>query len=462
MFNKEVYITRREQLRKKMNSGIIIIFGNSEKQTNLVRNYYRFRQDHTFTYLFGIRKPGLIGIIDIDEGEDYLFGSTEHEQNELIWLGKQYDLQELAERVGVKQTLSTKVLDSFISKNINRPIHFPPPPRMENRIFLSNLLGIKETYLDSKSSKKLIKALVEMRSVKDSFEIEELTKAANIAYIMHTIAMKLCISGRTELDIAGIIEGVAIANGSRIPHPTILTQDGQILHNYAKDTLLKKGRFMLTNAGAESQGYSSDFCRTTPVDGVFSEKQKDIYSIVLRANEKVRKAARPGVSYKDMQLLAGRSILEGLKNLGLIKGNLDTAVRRGVYALFMPHGVGHMIGLNVHDMKNYGEDIVGYSDDIKKSKALGLSQLRLGRELREGFTITNEPGIYFIPELIKRWEAEGKFKNFIKYDKLETYMDIGGIRLEDELLITSDGAKIIGDERIPITIEEVERCVKEI
>lgn len=461
MFHKEVYILRRQQLREKMNSGIIIIFGNTEKKTHLLRNDYRFRQDQSFNYLFGITKPGLVGVIDIDEGKDYIFGNLETDSEDLIWLGNQENLKELTEKSGIKNTRPIKELDHFISQNIKRKIHFPPPPRMGSRIYLSNLLGIKETYLNSKSSTDLIKVLIDMRSIKDSFEIEEMTKAANVAYIMHTIAMKLCMSGRTELDIVGIMEGIAIANGSRVPFPIILTQDGQILHNYAKDRLLKTGKLMLANAGSESMGYTSDFTRTTPVDGIFSEKQKNIYSIVLRANEKVRKASKPGVLFKDMHLLAGRSILEGMKNLGLIKGNLDTAVRRGVYSLFMPHGVGHMIGLNVHDMKHYGEDIVGYNAQVKKSKAIGLNQLKLGRELKEGFTITNEPGIYFIPELIKQWEAEGKFKNFIKYDKLKDYMDFGGIRLEDELLITSEGAEIIGDKRIPITIDEIEQCVRE-
>lgn len=461
MFNKEVYITRRKNLRDKMNSGIIIIFGNSEKGNHIVKNHYRFRQDNSFNYLFGIEKPGLVGIIDIEEGTDYIFGNLDSNKEELILLGQQYDLKEWANKAGVKNVLPSKNIDSFISKNIHRPIHFPPPPRMENRIFLSNLLGIKETYLDSKSSENLIKALIEMRSVKDSFEIEEMTKAANIAYAMHTIAMKLCTSGRTELDIAGIIEGIAIANGSRIPAPTILTQDGHILHNFAKDILLKKGRMLLTNAGAESLNYASDFSRTTPVDGRFSDQQREIYSIVLRANEKVRNAAKPGVTYKDMHMLAGKSILEGLKSIGLIKGNIDTATRRGVYSLFMPHGLGHMIGLNVHDMKNYGEEIVGYDEKVKRSTKLGLQQLRLGRELKEGFTVTNEPGIYFIPNLIKQWKDEDMFKDFIKYDKLEPYMNIGGVRLGDEILITSDGAKVIGDNRIPISIKDVEQCVRD-
>lgn len=460
MFKPIIYKNRRKKLAKAVKKGIILILGNKEAPMNAVANTYHYRQDSTFRYLFGINKPGFVGIIDIDNDKEYLF-ANDFEIDDIIWMGAQPKVQELAEKVGVENTVNSRGLEVFITKNIEREIHYLPPYRAENILKISNLLGIKYTYTKSKASEKLIKALVELRSKKEDVEIEEIRKACNIGYVMHTTAMRMCHSGRCEREIAGVLEGVALSQGAGVSFPIILSQNGQTLHNHSHDGILTKGRLMLTDCGAETtSGYASDFTRTSPVGGQFTMQQKEIYNIVLKANETVNALAKPGVSYKKLHLTACKVIADGLTELGIMKGKPEDAVKLGAHALFMPHGLGHMMGMDVHDMEDYGENYVGYNDKEKRSEQFGLAYLRMGRKLEEGFVITNEPGIYFIPDLINLWKSEKKFVDFINYNKLKDYMDFGGIRLEDDLLIRKKRAEFLGDKRIPITVEEVENCIK--
>lgn len=460
MFDTKIYSKRRAKLTEAVKSGLILILGNKESSMNAKANWYRFRQDSTFRYLFGINRADFIGIIDADNKKEYLF-ANDYTMDDIIWSGAQPSVQELAESVGVKNTYSLRKLDNFITKNITRKIHYLPPYRMENTMILSNLLGIKSTYVHSNASEELIKALVKIRSKKEILEIEEIHKACDIAYDMHTTAMRMCHSGRTEREIAGVVEGVATSQGVGLSFPIILSQNGQTLHNHSHNGTLETGKLMLVDTGAETvSGYASDFTRTSPVGGKFTQRQKDIYNIVLNANELVNKNARPGISYKRLHLMACKTIAQGLIDLGIMKGNAEDAVKMGAHALFMPHGLGHMMGMDVHDMEDYGEDYVGYNNKIKRSEQFGLAFLRLGRKLEKDFVITNEPGIYFIPDLIDLWKSENKFENFINYQKLQDYRNFGGIRLEDDLLITAKGNQFLGSKRIPITTTDVEAMIK--
>lgn len=460
MFETEVYKNRRKKLAQTVKQGVILILGNEESPMNAAANTFHYRQDSTFRYLFGINKPGFAAVIDIDNNKEYLF-ANDFEIDDIIWMGPQPKVKDLAVQVGIEETLPLKGLESFITKNIKREIHYLPPYRAENKLKISNLLGIKHTYVQSKASVKLIKALVEIRSKKEAIELEEIRKACNIGYAMHTTAMRMCHSKVSEQEIAGVLEGIALSQGAGVSFPIILSQNGQTLHNHSHDGILAKGRLMLTDCGAEGlSGYASDFTRTSPVDGTFTTKQKEIYNIVLSANETVNALAKPGVSYKKLHLTACKTIAKGLTELGIMKGDYENAVKVGAHALFMPHGLGHMMGMDVHDMEDYGEDYVGYDCKIKRSEQFGLAYLRLGRKLEEDFVITNEPGIYFIPDLINLWKSEGKFEDFINYTKLQDYMDFGGIRLEDDILITKTGCKFLGDKRIPVRIDDVEDCIK--
>ncbi|MBS9767383.1 MAG: aminopeptidase P family protein [Flavobacteriaceae bacterium] len=460
MFEKKIYINRRKKLAKAVKKGIILILGNEDSPMNARANTFHYRQDSTFRYLFGVNQPGFAGIIDIDNNKEYIF-ANDFEIDDIIWMGAQPKVKDLAEQVGVKETFPMKDLEKFITKNIGREIHFLPPYRSVNRVKISSLLGIKYSYVNGKASETLIKALVDIRSIKEDVELEEIRKACNIGYNMHTTAMRMCHEGRSEREIAGVIEGIALSEGVGVSFPVILSQNGQTLHNHNHDGILTKGRLMLTDCGAENiAGYASDFTRTSPVGGTFTSKQKDIYNIVLRTNETVNANVKAGVTYKSMHLLACKTIAEGLIELGIMKGDAEEAVKIGAHALFMPHGLGHMMGADVHDMEDYGEDYVGYTDKLKRSEQFGLAYLRLARKLEEGFVITNEPGIYFIPDLIDMWKSQGKFKDFINYEKLEDYRDFGGIRLEDDLLITKKGCEFLGDKRIPITVEDVEEMIK--
>jgi Xaa-Pro aminopeptidase len=457
MFKTEVYAKRREELHKKIKKGIGLFVGNQEAPMNYPDNTYHFRQDSDFLYFFGIDLPGFAGLMDFDSGKDKIF-ANDYDMDDIIWMGPQPKVKDLALKCGVTDTVPFSKLEEVISDALSkkRSIHFLPPYRGETKMTLGRLLKENPCQMKSNASAELIKAVISMRSIKEKVEIDEIEKAGDIAYEMHITAMKMCKPGVKEQDIFGAIEGIALSKGGGTSFPVILSINGQTLHNHAHGNILSKGKMMVTDAGAESNlHYASDITRTTPVGGKFNEKQQNIYEIVLKANTDAIKATKPGLSNRDLHFMACRILASGLKDLGLMKGDVDQAVEAGAHALFMPHGLGHMMGLDVHDMEALGENFVGYNDEVKRSDQFGTAFLRFALPYKTGHVFTVEPGCYFIPELIEKWKGEGKFKDFINYSKLDAYMPIGGIRIEDNVLITDKGHKILG-KPIPKTVKEVE------
>lgn len=462
MFNKETYINRRKALKEKGLSGIGIIPGNGESPMNYLDNTYHYRQDSNFLYFFGLDYPGLIGVIDFDSGEDYLFGD-DFDLDDIIWMGPQASLKENAAKAGVENTAPfAKVFDLVRdAQQKNRKVHFLPPYRGDNKILLEKLTGLSALSINEHASLDFVKAVISIREIKEAAEIVEIEKACATGYDMHVTAMKMAHPGTWEQKIAGTIEGIAVAGGSMAAFPIILSQNGETLHNHNHSQYLEKGRLIITDAGAESpMHYASDFTRTTPVGGKFTQKQRDVYNIVLAANNKATELTKPGVTYLSVHLAAAEVIASGLKDLGLMKGDVKEAVQNGAHALFFPHGLGHMMGLDVHDMEDLGQIYVGYDEEIRPADQFGTAALRLGKRLKPGYVITNEPGCYFIPALIDKWQAEGINKDFINFDKVNEYRGFGGVRLEDDILVTDTGSKIIG-KRIPITPEEVEATVNQ-
>jgi Xaa-Pro aminopeptidase len=457
MFRSEVYTKRRSGLHKLMKSGIGLFIGNTDSPMNYPANPYHFRQDSDFLYYFGLDLQGLTGLMDFDSGKDWIFGN-EFDLDDIIWMGPQPSVKELAEKCGVVNTAPLAKLEAVIRDALSkkRKIHFLPPYRAENKISLGKLLENNPCELKAKASAELIKAVISMRSIKEAVEIEEIEKAVAITWEMHVTAMKMCKPGIREQEIFGTIEGIALAHGGGCSFPVILSINGQTLHNHDHSNILQRGRMMVTDAGAETNlHYSADITRTTPVGGKFSQKQKEIYEIVLNANTSAINAARPGISNKDLHLNACKVIAGSLKELGLMKGDTAEAVNAGAHALFMPHGLGHMMGLDVHDMEALGEDYIGYNEKVKRSDQFGLAFLRFALPYQPGHVFTVEPGIYFIPQLIDKWRAEGKFTEFINYSKVEKLKDFGGVRIEDNVLITEKGHKLLG-KPIPKTVADIE------
>jgi len=461
MFSQNVYINRRNYLQSKVKNGLILILGNNDSPMNYPNNAYHYRQDSTFLYFFGIDLQGLAGVIDIENNRHILFGN-DYTLDDIIWMGPQSSISEKAQLAGVSESMPYKELFNIIGDAVKkgRQVHFTPPYRGENKVLLSELLGIPVQKISESFSEELVKACVELRSTKEPVEIEEIERQMEVAYNMHTTAMKMAQPGVTEQEITGAIEGISLSGGGIVSFPVICSIRGETLHNHYHGNTLKKGDLLLVDAGSESLfHYATDHTRTIPVSGAFTQQQKEIYQLVLNANNEAINAIRQGVFYRDIHLLAAKTIAEGLKSLGLMMGDTETAVNEGAHALFFPHGLGHMLGLDVHDMEDYNEKYVGYDSEIERSTQFGLRSLRLGRRLKHGFVITVEPGIYFIPALIDTWRREKKFESFINYSKLEFYRNFGGIRLEDDILVTDQGSKLLG-KRIPIDIEEVERIVK--
>lgn len=457
MFKSEVYNNRRARLHKLMKSGLALFIGNVDAPMNYPANTYHFRQDSDFLYFFGLDLQGLTGLMDFDSGKDWIFGN-DVDMDDIIWMGPQPKIKELAAKCGVTGVAPVSKLESVIREAVSkkRTIHFLPPYRSETKMTLGSLLKENPCQMKTLSSTDLIRAVISMRSIKEQIEIDEIVKAIGIAYEMHTTAMKMCKPGMKEQEIFGAIEGIALAKGGGTSFPIILSINGQTLHNHYHGNLLTKGRMMVTDAGAETNlHYSSDITRTTPVGGKFNRKQKDIYEIVLKANTESIKSAGPGMSNRDLHLNACRIIASSLKDLGLMKGDVDEAVAEGAHALFMPHGLGHMMGLDVHDMEALGENHIGYNDQVKRSDQFGLAFLRFALPYKPGHVFTVEPGIYFIPQLIDQWKSEGKFREFINYNKVEEWKDFGGVRIEDNVLITEKGHKLLG-KSIPKTISEIE------
>ena len=461
MFDKQVYISRRKRLLEQVKEGVILLPGNSEASCNYPDNQYQFRQDSTFLYFFGLDKPDLAAVIDAESGEETVFGN-DVDIDDIIWMGPQPLLADQAAEVGVGRTAPLSRLADCLkeAQRKGRTIHFLPPYRNHNKILLHKLLGLGLDELKEKASVELIKAVVALRLVKEPCEIEQIDQACNLGYTMHLTAMKMMRLGMVEQELVGVMEGVCKSGGVMTSFPTILSQHGETMHNHAHDGILTEGRLCVIDAGVEiASHYCSDNTRTLPTGGKFTQKQKDVYQIVVTANDYAREAARPGVTYRDVHLGAAKIIVQGLKNLGLVHGDVDEMVAAGVQGLFMPHGLGHNMGLDVHDMEDLGENYVGYDPDQTRAKQLGLGSLRMARRLVPGHVITDEPGIYFIPALIEKWKNEGHNARFIDFARLESYYDFGGIRLEDDLLITESGARILGSKRLPIYVEEIENTM---
>lgn len=457
MFDAATYIHRRRKLVEKLNNkGIVLLLGHEESPINYAGNVYPFRQDSNFLYFIGLDKPSLAAIIDLDAGATTLFGDDLGVED-VVWEGPQPTMTELARQSGIEQTAPFHQLPQVLSQALKtgRQVHYAPPYRGEDKIRMSNWLGIPIAELKDKASEPLIKAIVALRSYKSPIEVAEIEHALEITAEMHVAAMKKARPGLFESDLAGVVEGIALARGGRTAYGTILSINGQTLHNPYHTNKLERGRIVLGDFGAETaRHYAGDITRVFPVDKTFSSRQKDIYQIVLQAQTAAIEACQPGVRYLEVHLLAARIIADGLKQIGLMKGNTDDAVHEGAHALFFPHGLGHMIGLDVHDMEGLGEQYAGYGD-MQRSAQFGTKYLRLARALEPGFVLTVEPGIYFIPELFDLWRSQGKFAEFIHYEQLDHYRHFGGIRIEDNVLITPDGHRVLGPP-IPKTIEEVE------
>jgi len=462
MFGKEVYTKRRNKLKATMKNGIALFLGNKEASYNYASNEYTFRQDSSFLYFFGIKHADFVGLIDLDEGKDYIF-ANDMDIADIIWMGHLPTVKQQALEIGVENTGSLADLSAFINSAIvkGRRIHYLPTYRATTAVQLSSLLGIRYDSVKKYASEELIKEMVKLRSIKEDLEIAEIENAISTAYDMHTTAMRMAKPGMIEQQIVGKMEGIASSAGGPVSFPIILTINGQTLHNHYHGNVLQEGRMLVVDAGAENgNNYCSDITRTLPVGGKFNQRQKDIYEAVLSANLEATKMMKPGIFYRDVHLHAAKIMATHLKDLGLMKGNIDDAVAAGAHAMFFPHGLGHMMGLDVHDMESYGENYVGYNNEISRSKQFGTAYLRLGRRLETGFVLTNEPGLYFIPALIDKWRSEKINTEFINFDKADTYKDFGGIRIEDDILITSDAARVLG-KPIPKTVAEIEQIMNE-
>ncbi len=458
MFSKEVYVRRRAALKSKIDSGILLFLGTNEAAYNYPGNDYRYRQDSTYNYFFGLTDPYLAAIIDIESGEEIIFGN-DVDIDDIIWMGPQPLMADKAASVGVAKTLPLAELDAFVgkAKAQGRKIHFLPPYRNYNKIVLNRILGVGFDEMKSAASVEFIKAVVSLRLIKEQCEIEEIDKACNIGYEMHYTAMRMAKLGMVEQQLVGAMEGISISKGLQPSFPIILSQNGETLHNHSHHQILTDGRLIVIDAGAESNtNYCSDHTRTIPSSGKFTTQQKEVYDIVLAANNHVISIARPGITYTSAHLASARILAEGLVGLGLLKGDVDEIVAAGAHALFMPHGLGHHMGMDVHDMEDLGENYVGYDDTYKRSTQFGLGSLRMGKMLEAGHVVTDEPGLYFIPALVEQWKREGTNAQFINFPAVEKYYGFGGIRLEDDLLITPEGCRLLGDKRLPITTEEVE------
>ena len=464
MFSKQTYINRRQELKKLVGTGVVILFGNNESPANFPANgYYPFRQDSSFLYFFGQQRDGLIGVIDIDNEIETLVGD-DIDIDDIVWYGSVDSVHDMAEQVGVANSAPMKTMKTICNDAMrnHRKIHFLPPYRHDIMIQIFDLLGIHPNQQKESASMDLIKAVVKMRSTKTQEEIDELERAAVIGYKMHTTAMRLTKPGVTEKFIGGQVDGIANSYGSMVSFPTIFSQHGEIMHGNPSMAELQSGRLVLCDAGAETiNHYCSDNTRTYPVNGKFTDRQLSIYKVVEECHDQVLQLARPGVKYADVHFAICRIIFNRMKELGLAKGNTEDAIAQGAHAMFLPHGLGHMMGMDVHDMESLDQINVGFDEETRPNlEQFGTNCLRMGRRLEEGFVVTDEPGIYFIPDLIDKWRAENHCADFLNFDELDKYKDFGGIRIEDDVLITKDGCRFIGKDRIPYHPQDVEEFMK--
>ena len=463
MFNKETYIRRRSELKRLVGEGVVILFGNNEAPYNYPANAYApMRQDSSFLYYFGQHRDGLVGVIDIDNDEEWLFGD-DIDVEDIVWMGFTPSVADLAAEVGISKTAPMAQLVEVCRRvtATNGTVHFLPPYRFDTKIQIMDLLGIHPSQQKEKASLKLIQAVVKMRATKESQEIEAIERACDVGFAMHTMAQMLIKPGLTERLVAGQVDGIARSLAQGNSFATIFSQHGEIMHGSPSDNELEDGRLVLCDAGCELDDYCSDHTRTMPVNGKFTQRQLEIYSIVEECHDYVLDVAKPGLKYMDVHFAVCRRMTERLKELGLMKGDVDEAVKAGAHAMFLPHGLGHMMGMDVHDMEGLGQIYVGFDEETRPNlEQFGTNCLRMGRKLEEGFVLTDEPGIYFIPALIDDWKASGHCKEFLDFDKLETYKDFGGIRIEDDILITKEGCRFLGSKRIAYHPQELEEFMQ--
>lgn len=463
LFQKETYVDRRHRLRNLVGEGLIVLFGNNDSPMNYPANAYKFRQDSSFLYFYGHHRNGLVGVIDTESGREILVGD-EIDIDDIVWYGSVTSVAEMAAETGVNETAPMAHLAEIVDNAIRqgRKVHFLPPYRHDTQIQIMDLLGIHPSQQREAASLPLIHAVVKLRSVKSAEEIAELERASAIGYEMHTAAMRLCRPGVTESYIGGILDGIAASQGAITSFQSIVSMHGEILHGYPSPRPLEAGRLLLCDAGAETrEHYCSDHTRTTPISGKFTQQQRAIYDIVVDCHDLALTHARPGVRWWDVHMDVCRLMTDRLKALGLMKGDTEEAVQAGAHALFLPHGLGHMMGMDVHDMEGLGQIYVGYDDETRPSSQFGTASLRFARRLEEGFVITDEPGIYFIPDLIDLWRKEGTHANFLCFDEIEKYKNFGGIRIEDDVLITKEGCRFLGDRLIPYHADDVEKYLAE-
>jgi Xaa-Pro aminopeptidase len=459
MFDKEVYIRRRKEFTTQLRSGLFLFLGNSESPMNYADNTYHFRQDSTFLYYFGINSPNLAAVVDVENDKTLLFGD-EMSMDDIVWMGRQMTLKEKAFNAGIEFVQPSSQLSAVLgdAKRTSLAVQFLPPYRGENKLKLAELLGVEAAQLSQLASVSFIKAVVAQRSIKSELEIQEINKAVSTSVDMHIMAMQMAKPGMSESRIAAAIQEVAKSTGGNLAYPVILTVNGQILHNHYHGNILKEGDLVLNDSGAETErGYAGDLTRTFPAGKQFTSLQKEMYSIVLDSYQSAANLMKPGVKYLDVHFEACLRLAEGLKTMGLMKGDMKEAVLQGAHALFFQCGTGHMMGLDVHDMEDLGEQYVGYSDQLLKNTIqFGLKSLRLGKELQAGYVLTVEPGLYFIPELIEQWEAKQHLASFINYDEVNKFKSFGGIRVEDDFVITESGSSMLG-KPLAISIEDVEQ-----
>lgn len=456
-------MARRQALSRLVGSGLVLLFGNNDSPANYPSNAYKFRQDSAFLYLFGQHRDGLVGVIDVDQHTETLVGN-EIDIDDIVWFGSVKSVSAMAEECGVGATAPMSSLADMVQKALKagRQVHFLPPYRYDTQIQIMDLTGIHPSKQREAASMPLIQAVIKLRSTKSAEEIAEIERACAIGYKMHVTAMKMCRPGVTEQAIGGAIDGVAYAEGCMPSFQSIVTMHGEIMHGNPSPRQLESGRLMLCDAGAETnENYCSDNTRTTPISGHYTQRQRDIYSIVSDCHDLVLDVARPGVKWWDVHFDVCRLMTNRLKELGLMKGDTEEALRAGAHALFLPHGLGHMMGMDVHDMEGLGQTNVGYDDEVRPSSQFGTASLRFARKLEPGFVVTDEPGIYFIPDLIDLWKREGHNAEFLNFEEIEKFKDFGGIRIEDDVLITENGCRFLGEQRIPYHMDEVEQFLAE-
>ena len=459
MFSKETYIRRRAELKRLVGQGVIVLFGNNESPANYPANGYApFRQDSSFLYFFGQHRDGLVGVIDVDNDVESLFGD-DIDVEDIVWMGYTPSVADLAAEVGITRTAPLSQLRQLCCDSVaaKRTLHFLPPYRYDTQIQIMDLTGIHPSQQKAAASLPLIQAVVKLRATKEPQEIEAIERACDVGYLMHTTAQRLIRPGVTERYVGGQVDGIARSLAQGVSFATIFSQHGEIMHGSPSDALLESGRLALCDAGCELDDYCSDNTRTMPVNGTFTQRQLEIYSIVEQCHDYVLEVAKPGVKYQDVHFAVCRLMTERLKELGLMRGDTDEAIRAGAHAMFLPHGLGHMMGMDVHDMEGLGQIYVGFDEETRPNlEQFGTNCLRMGRRLQEGFVVTDEPGIYFIPHLIDLWRAEGHCKEFLNFDLIDTYKDFGGVRIEDDLLITADGCRFLGKNRIPYHPQELQ------